>query len=253
MNRIAVLCGTGMSAFSTALSSSVEATSEIVNVESKWGKVPINVVRTLSGEVFVIDRHHSPGEKRTPPHAIEHRANVYAASSCKPDLLVSVNSVGSMIETMPPGTIGVGSGMLDLSEKPWTFHDDDAFHSDRTNPFDNLYSDICAKTLTVKQGGAPPRVVVAQCIGPQFESPHEIDAIERLGANVVGMTLGPEQRLVSETGIPHVSLLCSSNWAAGRTPGEPDAEIDHESVDSMASNMRDLVSNCIIALLSGDL
>mgnify|MGYP006230844977 FL=1 len=169
MNRIAVLCGTGMSAFSTALSSSVEATSEIVNVESKWGDVPINVVRTLSGEVFVIDRHHSPGEKRTPPHAIEHRANVYAASSCKPDLLVSVNSVGSMIETMPPGTIGVGSGMLDLSEKPWTFHDEDAFHSDRTNPFDNLYSDICAKTLTVKQGGAPPRVVVAQCIGPQFE------------------------------------------------------------------------------------
>ena len=157
MNRIAVLCGTGMSAFSTALSSSVEATSEIVNVESKWGEVPINVVRTLSGEVFVIDRHHSPGEKRTPPHAIEHRANVHAASSCKPDLLVSVNSVGSMIETMPPGTIGVGSGMLDLSEKPWTFHDEDAFHSDRTNPFDNLYSDICAKTLTVKQGGAPPR------------------------------------------------------------------------------------------------
>ncbi len=162
MNRIAVLCGTGMSAFSTALSSSVEATSEIVNVESKWGNVPINVVRTISGEVFVIDRHHSPGEKRTPPHAIEHRANVYAASSCKPDLLVSVNSVGSMIETMPPGTIGVGSGMLDLSEKPWTFHDEDAFHSDRTNPFDNFYSDICAKTLTVKQGGAPPRVVVAQ-------------------------------------------------------------------------------------------
>ena len=93
---------------------------------------------------------------------------------------------------------------------------------------------------------------MAQCIGPQFESPHEIDAIERLGANVVGMTLGPEQRLVSETGIPHVSLLCSSNWAAGRTPGEPDAEIDHESVDSMASNMRDLVSHCIIALLSGE-
>ena len=66
------------------------------------------------------------------------------------------------------------------------------------------------------------------------------------------MTLGPEQRLVSETGIPHVSLLCSSNWASGRTPGEPDAEIDHESVDSMASNMRDLVSHCIIALLSGE-
>ena len=253
MNRIAVLCGTGMSAFSTALSSSVEATSELIVVESEWGEVPINVVSTANAEVFVIDRHHSPGESRTPPHAIEHRANVHAASSCMPDLLVSVNSVGSMIETMPPGTIGVGSGLLDLSEKPWTFHDEDAFHSDRTNPFNNRYSEICIQALTDKQGTAPSGVVVAQCVGPQFESPHEIDALERLGANVVGMTLGPEQRLVSETGIHHVSLLCSSNWAAGRTPGEPDAEIDHESVDSIASNMRDLVSHCIIELLSANL
>ena len=93
MNRIAVLCGTGMSAFSTTLSSSVEATSELIVVESEWGEVPINVVSTSNGEVFVIDRHHSPGESRTPPHAIEHRANVHAASSCIPDLLVSVNSL----------------------------------------------------------------------------------------------------------------------------------------------------------------
>ena len=252
MNRIAVLCGTGMSAFSTALSTSVEATSELMVAESKWGEVPINVISMANGEVFVIDRHHSSGESRTPPHSIEHRANVHAVSSCMPDLLVSVNSVGSMIETMPPGTIGVGSGMLDLSEKPWTFHDEDAFHSDRTNPFNDRYSEICAQTLADKQGSVPTGLVVAQCVGPQFESPNEIDALERLGANVVGMTLGPEQRLVSETGIPHVSLLCSSNWASGRTPGEPDAEIDHESVDSMASNMRDLVSHCIIALMIGE-
>ena len=252
MNRIAVLCGTGMSAFSTSLSSLVGATSELMVAESEWGEVPINVVSMSNGEVFVIDRHHSPGESRTPPHAIEHRANIHAASSCMPDLLVSVNSVGSMIETMPPGTIGVGSGVLDLSEKPWTFHDEDAFHSDRTNPFNDRYSEICAQTLADKQGSVPTGLVVAQCVGPQFESPNEIDALERLGANVVGMTLGPEQRLVSETGIPHVSLLCSSNWASGRTPGEPDAEIDHDSVESMASNMRDLVSQCIIALLSVD-
>ena len=83
--------------------------------------------------------------------------------------------------------------MLDLSEKPWTFHDEDAFHSDRTNPFDELYSEICAQTLTDKQGTAPSGIVVAQCIGPQFESPHEIDALERLGASVVGRLLVPSR------------------------------------------------------------
>ena len=139
MNRIAVLCGTGMSTFSKSLSSMVESRSELMFAESEWGEVPIKVVNTASGVVFVIDRPHSPGDSRTPPHAIEHRANVHAALSCNPDLIVSVNSVGSMIQNMPPGTIGVGGGLLDLSEKPWTFHDVDAFHSDRTNPFDDLY------------------------------------------------------------------------------------------------------------------
>ena len=69
MNRIAVLCGTGMSAFSTVLSSSEETTSELLVAESKWGEVPINVVIMTYGEVFVIDRHHSP-EIQEPRHML---------------------------------------------------------------------------------------------------------------------------------------------------------------------------------------
>jgi purine nucleoside phosphorylase len=249
MPRIAVICGTGMSAFASTLASGDDPRSNSMIVESQWGNVPLSVVNHDLGVVFVIDRHHSTENARTPPHAIEHRANVHAAASCEPDLLVSVNSVGSMLESMPPGTVGVAEGVLDLSIKPWTFHDDDAIHADRTSPFDPKASSVCEEVLAEKQGSPPSRVVVAQCVGPQFESPSEIDALEMLGANVVGMTLGPEQRLVSETGIAHISLLCSSNWAAGRTPGDPDAQIDHGEVDEMASEMRDLVASCILSLL----
>ena len=63
------------------------------------------------------------------------------------------------------------------------------------------------------------------------------------------MTLGPESRLIAETGIPHVAISCSSNWAAGRTPGDPSAEIDHHAVDAMAATLRARVKDCIIALL----
>ena len=195
MSRIAVLCGTGMSAFASTLSSIDDSDSYSLVAESPWGNVPIVVVKNEVGHAFVIDRHHSDGGERIPPHAIEHRANVHAASSCNPDIIVSVNSVGSMLESMPPGTIGVAYDVLDLSISPWTFHDGDAFHSDRTTPFDTLFSSICEGVLESYQGSAPNRLVVAQCIGPQFESPSEIDALERLGANVVGMTLGPEQRM----------------------------------------------------------
>ena len=248
MSRIAVICGTGMSVFSTTLETTTSTSSSMI-AESNWGDVPISSVTHELGQVFVIDRHHSKDESRTPPHAIEHRANVHAASSCKPDLIVSVNSVGSMIESMPPGSVGIASGILDLTIKPWTFHDDDAIHADRTRLFDQRYSSVCEAVLRERQGTSPTGLVVAQCVGPQFESPSEIDALQRLGAHVVGMTLGPEQRLISETGIAHVSLLCSSNWAAGRTPGKPDVEIDHQAVDAIASQMRDLVSTCITILL----
>ena len=250
MARIAVLCGTGMSAFTSELASMQGATSDALRIDSNWGQVPATLVGLPEGELLLIDRHHSDDGSRTPPHMIEHRANVHAAASCQPDLVVSINSVGTMREDMPPGTIAVAGDVLDLAERPWTFHDDDASHADRTSPFDSAASEACVRAIEVSQGIAPSGIVVAQCIGPQFESPSEIDALERLGADVVGMTLGPESRLMSERGIPHVALSCCSNWAAGRTPGSPDAAIDHEAVDVVAGTMSERVGDCMMALLA---
>ncbi len=247
MSRIAVLCGTGMSSLSDDMSPPSEKT--IVRVDTEWGEVPVTISHLPEGMVAVVDRHHSFGEKRTPPHMIEHRANVMAVRSLKPDIVVSINSVGSMRSDFQPGKIGITSDILDLAIKPWTFHDDDSQHFDRTSPFDSDAMSICSKSLSKIQGAVPQGIIVAQCVGPQFESPAEISALERLGADTVGMTLGPESRLISETGIPHVALACSSNWAAGRDPTDPNANIDHHSVDRLASTMRDLVSNCIKALL----
>ena len=245
--RIAVLSGTGMSDLALEMSNNASRNSEI-RVDSQWGQVPTILVETGLGKVLLIDRHHREGEARTPPHEIEHRANIHAAKSFSPDLILSVNSVGTMIEDLPPGMIGVASDVLDLATRPWTFHDEDAIHADRTSIFDKKASEICSLALSKTQEGTPSRLVVAQCIGPQFESPSEIDALVRLGADVVGMTLGPESRLIAETGIPHVAISCSSNWAAGRTPGDPSAEIDHNAVDAKAAKLRARVRDCIEAL-----
>ena len=250
MARIAVLCGTGMSAFASELVSMRGANSETMRIDSDWGQVPATLVSISEGEILVIDRHHSGDGSRTPPHMIEHRANIHAAASCQPDLVVSINSVGTMRENMPPGTIAVAGDVLDLAERPWTFHDDDASHADRTSPFDSTASETCVRAIGTSQGFALSGIVVAQCIGPQFESPSEIDALERLGADVVGMTLGPESRLMSERGIPHVALPCCSNWAAGRAPGSPDSAIDHELVDAVAATMSERVGDCMMMLLT---
>jgi purine nucleoside phosphorylase len=249
MARIAVLCGTGMSALADDLSAVGESETTILLIDTDWGQISATLASFPGGDSLIIDRHNSEEGLRTPPHEIEHRANVHAATSCNPDLVMSVNSVGSMSEDLPPGTIGISGDVLDLAVRPWTFHDGDATHSDRTSPFDASAMAACSDSLAASQGSAPSGIIVAQCVGPQFESIAEIDALERLGADVVGMTLGPESRLLSETGIPHVSLVCSSNWAAGRQPGNPSGIIDHDSVESMASTMRQHVTGCLLFLM----
>jgi len=250
MARIAVLCGTGMGAFRRNISEIEGTSSYRISIESEWGDVPVTILSNSNGEIMIIDRHHSTDGSRTPPHSIEHRANVHAVVSFNPDLVVSINSVGSMVEFMPPGIVGIASDVLDLSIRPWTFHDENAIHADRTSPFDSGAMEICSGVLEKMQGSSPAEVIVAQCIGPQFESPSEINALQKLGAHVVGMTLGPESRLVAEISLPHIAIPCSSNWAAGKNPENPEAPIDHLSVESMASQMHDLLSSCISALLS---
>tara|TARA_B000000475_G_scaffold149105_1_gene120078 strand:+ start:229 stop:987 length:759 start_codon:yes stop_codon:yes gene_type:complete len=248
MTRVAVICGTGMSELTNDFRKKSGYDVSEIRIQSKWGQVPISVVEESEHRFFILDRHHPKSGNRTPPHMIEHRANVFAISSCNPDIILSVNSVGTMREDFPPGHIGISKDIIDLTQIPWTFYDDNVHHSDRTRIFDSKAIDCCYKTLRGLQNHVVRNLIVAQCIGPQFETPSEIDVLVNLGADVVGMTLGPEQRLVSETNIPHVALACSSNWAAGRDPRNPQAEIDHNEVDSMASSMREKVMNCIDGL-----
>lgn len=51
--------------------------------------------------------------------------------------------------------------------------------------------------------------------GPRLETPAEIAAFARLGADVVGMTLCPEVWLAAEIGLPYASLCVATNMAAG--------------------------------------
>ncbi len=249
MTRVVVICGTGMSDLSKDYQKDNNLLLSELRIDTEWGQVPLSVIEKDENKIFVLDRHHSKSDKRNPPHKIEHRANIHAALSCDPAIILSVNSVGSMREDFPPGEIGITGDIIDLTQIPWTFFDNDAIHSDRTLTFDEKAISCCENILLDKQSTVLKGLIVAQCIGPQFETPSEIDALVQLGADIVGMTLGPEHRLISEFKIPHVALACSSNWAAGRTPGNRNAEINHHEVDSMAATLRIRVIECINSLI----
>lgn len=221
--------------------------------ETDYGDVPVEIISISNGEseskIFIVHRHHGGG-KTTPPHLINYHANVRAAEACQPDVIISIQSVGSMDPAFPPGVVGMAEHTLDLVSTPVTFSEEDAHHADMTNHYPAHLRDLLRGIL---QGQRDEELsldhIVSHVNGPQFETPAEIEAFCRLGATAASMTISPEARLIAETKIQHIGLIASSNWAAGKTPGDANAEIDHYAIEAMAADMRGVIWQCLTKLL----
>jgi 5'-methylthioadenosine phosphorylase len=260
MQRIAVIGGTGMKQL-VAEADFGDAEYDVVEVDSlksenRYGEVPLEVMvlkrrGSDSDEcrIFIIHRHHGDG-KTTPPHLVNYHANVTAAADCKPDVILSIQSVGGIDPNFPPGIVGMAEHTLDFSGGPITFSEEDAHHADMTHHYPETLRNLL-RPILANQSDEEVLLdhVVAHMTGPQFETPAEVEALHRLGATAVSMTISPEAKLIGELGIPHVGLIASSNWAAGKTPGDSAAAIDHHSVEAKAADMRGTIWQCITSLL----
>ena len=66
---------------------------------------------------------------------------------------------------------------------------------------------------------------------------------------MVGMTMAREVKLANEIMIPYSAICISSNWAAGREPGDPSAELSHNLVASQANDRLNPVILSVLRLL----
>ena len=69
--------------------------------------------------------------------------------------------------------------------------------------------------------------------GPAFETPAEILAFEKLGADAVGMSTIPEAMIGNALGLQVAAVSCISNLAAGRSANP----LSHEEVEQTAQNV----------------
>jgi purine-nucleoside phosphorylase len=77
--------------------------------------------------------------------------------------------------------------------------------------------------------------------GPSLETPAEIAAFRRLGADAVGMSTVPEAILARAAGLRVVGLSCISNFAAGVGDGAISHEKVMETVRSALPRLRSLI------------
>ncbi len=196
-------------------------------------------VRTR-GELVVLNRHGFAVPR--PPHAINHRANIAALQAWGATEAVSLNSVGSLREDLPPGTV-VSCGDY-VSFTPATFHDDRLASLAPTVP-NRLLPRLCAGfPMPVATGK-----VYVQMRGPRFETKAEIRIIRQWG-DVVGMTMASEADLCQETGIGYNSLCMVDNFAHGLTAHE----LSHEEFQRLVKSNQDTVNTLLthlVRVLSG--
>lgn len=170
------------------------------SVETKFGAA---IVREKNGRVL-LNRH---GPRYLPPHAINYRANIQALADLGITDIVSLNSVGSLQDDLPPGTILSCADYV--SFRPLTFSDTELR---AIGP--EIANNLIPQIIAALPYPVPTGKVYVQTPGPRFETRAEVRVLRSWG-DVVGMTAAGEADLCKEIGLNYNSLCIVDNFAHG--------------------------------------
>ena len=92
------------------------------------------------------------------------------------------------------------------------------------------------------------RGVLGVMLGPSYETPAEIEMLERLGADVVCMSTGAETALAASVGLPCVAVSCVTNWAAGRSSARLSHDDVTRSVAGAAAPLKSMLERLVMGI-----
>jgi len=151
-------------------------------------------------------------QKETPPHKINHKANIFGFKKLKTKLIFGFNSVGSLKKEIKPGTLLIPSDFIDF-DPPTFFNTQCKFI---TPEISQKAREILKKVLKDLKINFREKGVYFQTKGPRLETKAEIRMIKNF-ADVVGMTMAKEATLAQELNLNYASLCFVDNCAHGIT------------------------------------
>ena len=167
------------------------------------------VVRDL-GDAFLLQRHGYQGY--TPPHQVDHVANLRALVALGCDRVLAINSTGAWRGSIAVGTFLLADEFVALGPTPTTFGDE---RGHRVPAFDPVWRARvldawhASTAVPLHDGG-----VYWQVIGPRLETAAEIRLFAH-HADVVGMTMASECVVAGELGLAYASVCVVDNLANG--------------------------------------
>lgn len=227
------------------LSGTVDIESAFSILREKWvitkfGKV---YAKQLQEGCWLINRHGKDGS--TPPHAINHPANLLAAKQLG-NLVIGVSSVGSLDEEIYPGKLGVPDDIFCPFVIDSICGPTERIHA--IPQFDYHLRNILVEELTSQGFDVVDGGVYAQTRGPRFESQAEIQWLSDY-AHYVGMTAASELTIASEIQMPYALLVSVDNWGNGIGGNKLTMDDFLQGVAQNYQNVRNAIQTVLPSLL----
>src|SRR5262249_907367 len=115
---------------------------------------------------------------------------------------------------------------------------------DMSEAYSREYREI-AKATAASLGVELKEGVYAALPGPSYETPAEIRYLRTIGAELVGMSTGPETIAANHMGMKVLAISCVTNMAAGILP----QRLVHSEVIETGERVRDTLIRLLQALL----
>ncbi|MCA1927451.1 MAG: S-methyl-5'-thioinosine phosphorylase [Calditerrivibrio sp.] len=198
---------------------------------------------TEGNSFFFLSRHGK--NHQFPPHLINYRANIEGFRMIGVDFIVAFAAVGGINKTLKPGDFLIPDDLVDFTNGRETSFSEvgDVFHIDFTEPFCISVRNELIKIMGNMDISFYSRGVYVCTNGPRLESAAEIKMFDRMGFDVVGMTLSPEAALAREAGICYAAVNVVSNFAAGTTKNLLTTEEVVSAVKSSEGNILKIIKS----------
>ncbi len=164
------------------------------------------------------------------------------------DVLILTNAAGSLRRETGAGSLMLIADHINLQPfNPLTGPNDDEF-GPRFPPLDEAYDPALRRLLraaAAEAGVELPEGVYLACLGPSFETPAEIRAFGRLGADAVGMSTVPEVIVARHCGLRVAAISAITNLAVGLG----DVPLSHEQTLQEAAKAAGKLRPLLLAFL----
>ncbi len=190
-----------------------------VVVDTPWGppSSPIDIAVVDGSPLAFLARHGA--DHRLPPHAVDHRANLWALRSVGVGAVVASFACGSLDARLGPGVLVVPEQLIDRTQgRHETVHDtfaDGPAHVAFADPYDAGVRRAVLSSASDLGEEAHDGGTVVVINGPRFATRAESRWYRSMGADLINMTQYPEAVIARELDLAYGSVGLVTDFDSG--------------------------------------